>query len=118
MIEQTKPTEDVEIKVMTIQEYRDLSPVELERIDKEFMVVAAEKESAIKKLEKEMHKIKLAKGERLKFIFIISPEIDKYLEWVSNERRMHKSQIVREAIENQANKDKEYQEFLRDEARY
>ncbi len=49
-----------------------------------------------------------------KFILIISPEIDKYLEWVSQERRMHKAQIVRESIENQMNKDKEYQQFLKD----
>jgi 2'-deoxynucleoside 5'-phosphate N-hydrolase len=49
-----------------------------------------------------------------KFILIISPEIDKYLEWVSQERRMHKAQIVREAIENQMLKDKEYQQFLKD----
>ena len=49
-----------------------------------------------------------------KFILIISPDIDKYLEWVSQERRMHKAQIVRESIENMMMKDKEYQQFLKD----
>lgn len=48
-----------------------------------------------------------------KFILIISPEIDKYLEWAGAERRMHKAQVVREAIENMMNKDKDYKEFLK-----
>lgn len=49
-----------------------------------------------------------------KFILIISPEIDKYLEWASTERRMHKAQLVRNAVEDMMNKDKEYKEFLKD----
>lgn len=48
-----------------------------------------------------------------KFILIISPEIDKYLEWSSSERRMHKAQIVRNAVESAMSKDKEYKEFLK-----
>lgn len=48
-----------------------------------------------------------------KFILIISPEIDKYLEWAGAERRMHKAQVVREAIETMMNKDKDYKEFLK-----
>lgn len=48
-----------------------------------------------------------------KFILIISPEIDKYLEWASNERRMHKAQLVRNAVEDVMNKDKEYKDFLK-----
>ena len=47
-----------------------------------------------------------------KFILIISPEIDRYLEWASENRRMHKAQIVRTAIEDIMEKDKEYQEYL------
>jgi uncharacterized protein (DUF1786 family) len=43
-----------------------------------------------------------------KFILIISPEIDKYLEWASDNRRMHKAQIVRDAVEEQMKKDKEW----------
>jgi Rad3-related DNA helicase len=48
-----------------------------------------------------------------KFILIISPQIDKYLEWAAAEKRMHKAQIVREAIEAMMNKDKDYKEFLK-----
>lgn len=47
-----------------------------------------------------------------KFILIISPEIDKYLDWAADERRMHKAQIVRNAIEDVMKKDKEYNDFL------
>lgn len=43
-----------------------------------------------------------------KFILIISPEIDRYLEWASENKRMHKAQIVRNAVEDMMKKDKEY----------
>lgn len=43
-----------------------------------------------------------------KFILIISPEIERYLEWTSEQKRMHKAQIVRNAIEETMNRDKEY----------
>lgn len=43
-----------------------------------------------------------------KFILIISPEIDRYLEWASENRRMHKAQVVRSALEDIIEKDKEY----------
>ncbi len=43
-----------------------------------------------------------------KFILIISSEIERYLEWASDFRRMHKAQIVRAAIEEMMDKDKEY----------
>jgi len=43
-----------------------------------------------------------------KFILIISPEIDKYLQWVSDNRRMHKAQIVRKAVEEKMVSDSEY----------
>jgi hypothetical protein len=49
-----------------------------------------------------------------KFILIISPGIDKYLEWASSERRMHKAQIVRNAIEDMMEKDKDYKQFLKE----
>jgi hypothetical protein len=47
-----------------------------------------------------------------KFILIISSEIDRYLEWASQEFRMHKAQIVREAIEKVMRKDREYKKYL------
>lgn len=49
-----------------------------------------------------------------KFILIISPEINRYLEWSADQRRMHKAQIVRNAVEDTMAKDKEYQQFLKD----
>ncbi len=51
-----------------------------------------------------------------KFILIISSEIDRYLEWASQENRMHKAQIVREAIEKVMNKDKKYQRYLSEQS--
>lgn len=47
-----------------------------------------------------------------KFILIISSEIDRYLEWSSQENRMHKAQIVRDAIEKVMNKDSEYKKYI------
>lgn len=47
-----------------------------------------------------------------KFILIISPEIDRYLEWASEFRRMHKAQVVRESVEAMMKKDKEYKAYL------
>jgi len=47
-----------------------------------------------------------------KFILIISPEIDRYLEWAGQNKRMHKAQIVRNAVEQVMKKDKEYNEYL------
>lgn len=49
-----------------------------------------------------------------KFILIISPEIDRYLEWSAEKRRMHKAQIVRDAVETMMEKDKEFQQYLKD----
>ena len=48
-----------------------------------------------------------------KFILIISPEIDRYLEWASVNRRMHKAQVVRSALEDIIEKDKEYKAALK-----
>lgn len=47
-----------------------------------------------------------------KFILIIPAEIDRYLEWASKEKRMHKAQLVREAIDKIIEEDDEYQEYL------
>ena len=50
-----------------------------------------------------------------KFILIIPPEIDRYLEWASDYKRMHKAQVVREAIENFMAKDQDWQDFTKEE---
>lgn len=47
-----------------------------------------------------------------KFILIISPEIDRYLDWASQTKRMHKAQIVRNAVESILKKDKDYKAYL------
>lgn len=46
-----------------------------------------------------------------KFILIISSQIDRYLEWASNDKRMHKAQIVRNAVEDMMGRDKEWKSF-------
>jgi len=46
-----------------------------------------------------------------KFILIISPEIDSYLQWASENRRMHKAQVVRRAVEEVMREDKEYKKY-------
>ena len=43
-----------------------------------------------------------------KFILIISPEIDKYLEWAADFKRMHKAQIVRNSLEKEMENDIDY----------
>lgn len=48
-----------------------------------------------------------------KFILIISPEIDRYLDWAAGTKRMHKAQIVRNAVESTIKKDREYKNFLK-----
>lgn len=47
-----------------------------------------------------------------KFILIISPEIDRYLDWAGQTKRLHKAQIVRTAIEQMIKKDKDYKTYL------
>ena len=48
-----------------------------------------------------------------KFILIISPEIDRYLDWASKTKRMHKAQIVRNSLELSIKKDKDYKNFTK-----
>ncbi|MBN2015429.1 hypothetical protein JW766_01215 [Candidatus Dojkabacteria bacterium] len=47
-----------------------------------------------------------------KFILIISPEIDRYLEWAADNKRMHKAQIVRKAVEKEMDNDGLYKQHL------
>jgi len=48
-----------------------------------------------------------------KFILIISSQIDRYLDWAAQTKRMHKAQIVRNAIEDTMKKDKQYKNYLK-----
>jgi hypothetical protein len=48
-----------------------------------------------------------------KFILIIPPSIDQYLEWNARERGIAKAEVTREAIENMMNSDEKYQQYLK-----
>lgn len=50
-----------------------------------------------------------------KFILIISPEIDRYLEWAGDYKRMHKAQIVRNAVEKEMENDRDYKVYLKEQ---
>lgn len=52
-----------------------------------------------------------------KFILIISPEIDRYLEWAADYKRMHKAQIVRNAVEKETEEDKDYKQYLEEKGK-
>jgi len=71
------------------------------------------KEYTEKTLEQEIAKFitDVKKIIDTKFILIISSQIDQYLEWASINRRMHKAQVVRRAVEVVMNEDKEYKKF-------
>lgn len=47
-----------------------------------------------------------------KFILIISPEIDRYMVWAAQTKRMHKAQVVRSALEQMIKKDTDYRNYL------
>lgn len=47
-----------------------------------------------------------------KFILIISSVIDRYLEWSSNEKRMHKAQVVRTALDQMMARDKDWKNHI------
>jgi predicted DNA-binding protein len=67
------------------------------------------------KLEEILNNFLKSAKEKLdtKFILIISPEIDRYLEWAGKNRRMHKAQIVRNAVEKELKTDEDYKAHLK-----
>jgi hypothetical protein len=44
---------------------------------------------------------------------IIPPDVNKYLDWVATHTKFSKSDIVRTAVLDVAQKDKDYQAFLK-----
>lgn len=88
-------TKGIQNRLATIESYT--TPSEAQHIVKKFISSA---------------KIKLD----TKFILIIPPEIDQYLQWASDCKRMYKAQIVRNALEVYMGKDQIWQEFLQEEA--
>ena len=69
----------------------------------------SEKSELKKSIEKYLKEVKTKLDT--KFILIIPAEIDRYLEWASKEKRMHKAQLVREAIDKIIEEDRDYQEY-------
>lgn len=49
-----------------------------------------------------------------KFIFIIPPEIERYLSWANKKKGIPKADIVRHAVENFMNEDIDYKSYLKD----
>lgn len=49
-----------------------------------------------------------------KFILIIPPEIDRYLEWNAKERGLAKAEVTRDSIEKAMKTDDKYQAYLKD----
>lgn len=92
-------TEEINIKELSVGE------LQAKKQSLEFSIQPGV--DAIKVLEKE-----IKSRINIKFIFIISPAIDNYLEWAAEEKDTPKAEIVRESIENTMHKDKEYQLFL------
>jgi nucleoside 2-deoxyribosyltransferase len=46
-----------------------------------------------------------------KFILIISPEIDRYFEWAKKNKRLHKAQVVRDAMYRMMDEDKAWKDI-------
>lgn len=49
-----------------------------------------------------------------KFILIIPPEIDRYLEWNVKEKGVSKAEITRQAVENMMKDDRAYMEYMKE----
>jgi len=98
--------------VLSLSQQGSYSSVTLKGVSSKMFRYATYTKSNLKKeLENALNKIR--KTLDTKFILIISPEIDRYLGWVSENRRMHKAQVVRSALEEAMEHDKEYNTFLK-----
>ncbi len=92
--EKEAPIANIKANQSVLMTYREYDDNNIEEIIADFLKEAKEKLDT-------------------KFILIISPDIDKYLKWASDEYRMHKAQIVRDAIEDKMKKDKDYKDYLK-----
>ncbi|MBD3281061.1 hypothetical protein GF389_06135 [Candidatus Dojkabacteria bacterium] len=81
--------------------------------NKLFIYNKYDQDSLIKDLDKALGQTKQLLDT--KFILIIPAEIDRYLEWASDYKRMHKAQIVRQAIEEYMERDEDWKEFLNED---
>ena len=78
--------------------------------NKLFTLIVYEESDLEKNIKEFLTKVKTSLDT--KFILIISPEIDRYLEWTSTAKRMHKAQIVRQAVEEMIDRDRDYKLHL------
>ncbi len=59
----------------------------------------------VKKAEEE------EKAQQIKFILILPPHIEKYIDWKARDTNTHKAEVVRAAIQNKIKNDKEFKEY-------
>lgn len=98
-----------------------MDPIQNDKIESQDELTVEDLQDIRKNLLNQVSKVdekiaKLEKVAEIKFILILPPTIDKYLAWATSEHRMHKAQLVRGAIEETMLKDKEYQQFLAENA--
>lgn len=48
-----------------------------------------------------------------KFILILPPELEHYLKWSAKTNKLHKAEVLRGALSEKINKDKNYQEYMK-----
>jgi len=99
---------------ISVTEFKQLPEEEQKEILEKTKTMVEHGEDLIKQHRRIQEQYRRLSGKHIKFILIITPEIDRYLEWSSIERRMHKSQVVRAAIEKVIKRDGEYQDCIRD----
>lgn len=82
----------------------------LEVVDNKNMIVATYNSNNLQKVLKE--KMAIIKGMvDVRFNFFVSREILNYLDWLSYKRRIPRSVYLRETLEKEMHKDKEYQKI-------
>lgn len=105
--------------IYNLREYENKSsllssvPVNLKGNTSKYLIL---KEYSLSTLKKTLElAIKDAKDlADTKFILIIPPEIDKYLEWNVKEKGIAKAEITRNAVEDLMKRDKEYAQYLKE----
>lgn len=77
---------------------------------KNLNIVEYENQKTASRLNKVL--LGIREGVNKKFILILSPEIQKYISWSSGNGKTHKASIIRHAIIETMNKDKEWVAYL------
>jgi len=92
--------------------YRDDVPTIFKAIrDEKFIIVSYDElDSSLERALKRAIK-KAQKTVDIRFNFFISPEIARYLDWLSKYKRIPRSVYLRDLIENEMEKNTEYKDF-------